>query len=210
MSILTRIGRKLKREGIYMGRDIGHALGFDESFFRKARGSRILIYHGICQSDHTRFNPIFLTADIFERHLQLYNEYFNVVSLDDYYNERFSEDKFNICITFDDGYANNHQYVLYLLEKYGVPATFFVTAVRDAGYDILWNDFLGIISKYGSKKLIYKDEPFYKDKFSKYVSNVNGERLVDRLRSGDFGVKAEMMKIMYPLVPFKESKPADE
>jgi len=209
MTLPQRIQAKIYRETKYLGRDISHLLGLDESFLRNARGSRILVYHGICQTDHTRFNPIFLKLKTFERHLQFYQKYFNVVSLDDYYQGNFSRDKFNVCITFDDGYANNHKYVLSLLEKYRMPATFFITAIRDAGYDILWNDFLSIVSKYGRTTLNYKNEQFYKDRFNKYVAKANGVSLVEKLRSGGFGVKEEMMKLLYTLVPFKE-RPEDE
>jgi peptidoglycan/xylan/chitin deacetylase (PgdA/CDA1 family) len=209
MNLLQRIRLKLYREARYLGRDIGHLLGFDERFYRNARGSRIMIYHGICLEDHTRFNPIFLKLKTFERHLQFYKRYFNVVSLDDFYEGRFDKDKFKICITFDDGYANNYNYVLPLLRKYQLPATFFVTAIREAGYDILWNDFLGIVSKYGSAEILYKGEKFYKGRYNKYISEQSGESIVEMLRSGGFGVKAKMMEELYPLVPYMESKPND-
>ena len=209
MTLPQRIRSKLFRETKYLGRDIGHLLGLDEQFYRDARGSRIMIYHGICLKDHTRFNPIFLKLKTFERHLRFYKKYFNVITLDDFYKGRFSKDKFNICITFDDGYANNHKYVLSLLNKYQLPATFFVTAIREAGYDILWNDFLGIISKYGPDKLIYKNERFYKGPFNKYISEQSGERIVETLRSGGFDIKAEMMKELYPLVPYMENNHID-
>jgi peptidoglycan/xylan/chitin deacetylase (PgdA/CDA1 family) len=206
MGISQKICSKIYRETKYFGRDVSYALGVNERFFKNARGSRIVIYHGICKHDHTRFNPIFLTRDIFESHLKLYNKYFNVVSLDDFYQQRFSNDKFNVCITFDDGFANNFKYVLPLLEAYKIPATFFITAIRDAGYDILWNDFLGIVSKYGPKTILYKNEHFYKGVYDKYISTSNGNSLVEILRSSSFTEKEEMMQQLYHLAPFRQNQ----
>src|SRR5262249_53668888 len=120
-------------------------------------------------------------------------------------NKRFSNDRFNICITFDDGYANNYNYVLPLLQQYEMPAAFFITAIRQAGYDILWNDFLAIASRYGPEKLTYRDERFIK-RHGRYISIDNGTSLAETLRSGNFNIKAEMMKSLYPVVPFKENK----
>jgi len=205
MAIFKKIHSKIYRETKYWGRDISYALGLNRPFFENARGSRIVIYHGICKRDHTRFNPIFLTEKTFEAHLKLYKKYFSVISLDDYYQQRFSNNKFNICLTFDDGFANNYKYALPLLETYKIPATFFVTAIRDAGYDVLWNDFLGIVSKYGPKIINYKSEYYYKGLYNKYISTENGISLVERLRSAGFDEKAEMMKILYRLVPFKDN-----
>jgi len=205
MEILNKIGSKLGREGKYLLSDVKHWFGLYNNFYSEARGSRILIYHGICQQDQTRFNPIFLTQKTFEQHLKLYKKHFNVVSLDDYYQQKFSDQKFNICLTFDDGFANNYKYVLPLLEQYQIPATFFVTAIRDAGCDILWNDFLGIISKYGPDQISFKDESYRKGIHNKYISTKTGISLVERLRSGGFTEKAEMMEVLYPLTPFKNN-----
>jgi len=97
-------------------------------------------------------------------------------------------------------------FVLPLLEQYKFPATFFITAIRAAGYDILWNDFLGIVSKYGPEKIVYKNEPYYKGRFNKYISTESGLSLVEKLRSGGFGEKAEMMEVLHPMIPFKANK----
>lgn len=43
------------------------------------------------------------------------------------------------CITFDDGYADNHQVALPILERHGLSATFFIaTGFLDGGR--MWND----------------------------------------------------------------------
>jgi hypothetical protein len=72
--------------------------------------------------------------------------------------------------------------------------TFFITAIREAGYDVLWNDFLGIVSKYGPKRIKYKDEPFFKDRCGRYFSPKNKESLAEKIRSGGYDLKLEMMQ----------------
>lgn len=192
---------KLNRKFNYARRDALAMIGLDKHFFRQARGARILIYHGICLKDHTRFNPIFLTKDMFEAHLKFYKQYFNLVSLDEFYAGQFSNDRFNVCITFDDGYANNYKYVLPLIEKYKVPVSFFITAIRKAGYDILWNDFLGIVSKYGPVCLTYDNMEFHKDRFGRYATTDTGTTLVDHLKRNGFEQKKEMMHQLHDLFP---------
>jgi peptidoglycan/xylan/chitin deacetylase (PgdA/CDA1 family) len=206
MNLFQKTRSKLNRKGRNLLRDIKHKLGFYKNFYRSARGSRIMIYHGICPRDHTRFNPIFLKLKTFEQHLKFYKKHLNVISLDDYYLQKFSNNRFNICLTFDDGFANNYKYVLPLLEKYQLPATFFITAISATGHDILWNDFLGIVSKYGPAEIAYKNKPYHKGLYNKYISTTSGVSLVEKLRYAGFDEKAEMMKILYPLVPFKSNK----
>lgn len=47
--------------------------------------------------------------------------------------------KRSVCVTFDDGYADNEKLALPLLEKYGIPATVFVSSgYLDGGR--MWND----------------------------------------------------------------------
>jgi peptidoglycan/xylan/chitin deacetylase (PgdA/CDA1 family) len=203
MQSFTQAWRSIDREFKHAGRNAWAMLGLDKNFFRNARGARILIYHGLCLKDHTRFNPIFLTKDTFEDHLKFYRQYFNVVSLDQFYAGELSNDRFNVCITFDDGFANNFKYALPLLEKYKMPASFLITAIREAGFDILWNDFLSIVSKYGPRELKYQGKIYFKNRFGRYAEGGNGSTLVDRLKENGFQSKKEMMENLHDYFPFK-------
>jgi peptidoglycan/xylan/chitin deacetylase (PgdA/CDA1 family) len=194
MSIIEKIQTRIRITGNYAGNDLKGMLGMNDSFFRQARGHRILVYHGICLADPTRFNSLFITQKTFEEHLRLFKKYFNVISLDDFYNGRFSNDRFNISITFDDGFANNYKYALPLLEKYQLPASFFVTAIREAGYDILWNDSLALAQKYGPGEWHFEGQRYYRDKLNRYVGERTGKALRDVLQVASFEKKLAMMR----------------
>src|SRR6476620_5309135 len=199
MTIATKIRSKLHRKWKYAWNDLRGMFGLNKQMFHHAQGARIIIYHGICKNDHTRFNSIFLTLKTFEAHLQFYKKYFHIISLDDYYQQRFSKERFNICITFDDGFANNFKYVLPLMNKYDVPVTFFITAIRDAGYDILWNDFFAIAQKYGPLKFQLDNKEFYKDRHDLYSSKASGKILKYLLQANGFDKKAAMIKTLEPM-----------
>ncbi|HEY4287543.1 MAG TPA: polysaccharide deacetylase family protein [Puia sp.] len=195
---------------MYLGNDLGNLWGSNLRFFKEARGVRILVYHGICEKDPLRYNNSFVTRKVFERHLRYYKKYFNVLTLDDYYNNRFSKDRFNVCITFDDGYANNYKYAFPLLKKYNLPAAFFITGILDAGRDILWNDFLAIVSKHGPRRLDLDGARYRKNKYAHYVSETDGRRLSEILREGGFENKAAMMTSLAGLFTFRDTTDEDD
>ena len=209
MNMLSAISKKIRRKIVYARNDIGNLWGGNLRSFREARGARIVVYHGICEKDPLRYNNSFITRKRFEEHLAFYRKHFHVVSLADYFEQRFDPDRFNVCITFDDGYANNYKYVFPLLMQYETPAAFFITGIRDAGRDILWNDFLGIVSKHGPDVLTYKGAGYRKNPYAQYVSEQGGQRFSNLLREGGFGNKAEMMELLSGLCDFR-NMPAEE
>lgn len=200
-----RIYHKISRELKYAGHNLQQLSGLNSHFYRNACGSRIMIYHGISPKNYSRFNPIFLSLKTLEEHIKFYKKHFNVVSLADLYRHRVSSKQFNICLTFDDGFANNYHYVLPLLKQYNVPATFFVTAIRHAGYDVLWNDFLTIVSKYGPVTLQYKKQVYYKNSYNRYISTESAISLAQHLRSENFDERMVLLQQLYPHAPFREN-----
>jgi peptidoglycan/xylan/chitin deacetylase (PgdA/CDA1 family) len=209
MSTLQKIYTRLLRAGLHLQRDLAGRIGLYHNFFKSAKGQRIIIYHGVCEKDPLRFNSLFITRETFEKHLQFYKKYFNVISVDDFYHKRFDPNRFNICLTFDDGFANNYNYVLPLLNQYQVPATFFVTAIRNEGSDILWNDFLTISSVTGPREITFRDELFIKQKNNTYFSARTGRTLADSLRDQTFPAKQAFMDLVEPLAASWTTVPED-
>ncbi|OOQ57270.1 polysaccharide deacetylase family protein [Mucilaginibacter pedocola] len=205
MDVLQKIAGRTSQKMRRLRGGLSHFTGADKRFYARARGSRILCYHGVCQSHPTKFNSLFITKETFEQHLQYYMRYFNMVSLDDYYKQNFSNNKFNICLTFDDGFANNYHYVLPLLERYEVPATFFVTGIGAAGYDILWNDMLSIAGLYGPESFTFEGGTYRKNKHRQYC-NTAGQSLNNLLRQTGFGQKAELLRMLDKTLPFRRLK----
>ena len=100
----------------------------------------ILIFHRI----HPEKDPLFpdeITREEFDKKIEIISRAYNVLPLD-YAVEKMQSGKLPrraVCITFDDGYADNHDVALPILKKWNVPATFFIaTGFVDGG--IMWND----------------------------------------------------------------------
>lgn len=100
----------------------------------------ILIYHRVLARPDPLF-PAEIDAPRFEQHLAFLKANFNIIAL----HEAIDGLRNNTlppraaCITFDDGYADNAEIALPLLQKHGVQATVFVaTGFLDGGR--MWND----------------------------------------------------------------------
>lgn len=204
-SLYKRIIKRGRRGVTNIFYDVQHLLNIN-NVLHSTIGKRILVYHGVCEKDHLRYNYSFITKKNFEKQLQLYLTHFNIVSLDDYYNNNLKSDKFNVCLTFDDGLANNFYHVLPILDRYQVPATFFITGIRDAGYNVLWNNFLDAVSKFGPSRLVLNADTYHK-RSGKYVSEKTGQTLNTILRNGDFAEKENMI---CELKPFFEKAKGDQ
>jgi len=100
----------------------------------------ILIYHRVL----ARPDPLFpgeVDRALFERQLRLLKRFYTVLPLP-VAMQRLQDGSLPpraACITFDDGYADNAEHALPLLQQHGLHATFFIaTGYLNGGH--MWND----------------------------------------------------------------------
>ena len=139
--------------------------------FSKSKLNKIIMYHGVDLVGDTTFNTRQTSVKCFELQIQFLKKHCNVISLEDFFEKKFDDTKSNIAITFDDGYLNNYKYAKPILEKHQAYATFFITGLNQTEDDILWADFLNIVSKQTNESFqikgmtfILKDGIYYNEK----------------------------------------------
>jgi len=101
----------------------------------------VLMYHRIAEPESDVWE-IAVSPERFEQHLQVLQKMGNVVlleSLADSANAKHLH-KNSIAITFDDGYIDNFKTAKPMLEKYGIPATFFIASGNVESENEFWWD----------------------------------------------------------------------
>lgn len=102
----------------------------------------VLCYHRV-------YNPssdpqlLSVSPEHFEGHLQIISKYFKPQSssslIADIRNKTVKSR--SVVLTFDDGYFDNYEFALPLLEKYNIPATFFIaSAYIDNSKEFYWDE----------------------------------------------------------------------
>jgi peptidoglycan/xylan/chitin deacetylase (PgdA/CDA1 family) len=86
----------------------------------------ILCYHSV----HPSLSYRSATPGLFEQHLSWLRENCDVVPFSEVLAARDDGARSRpvVSLTFDDGYADNHEFALPLLVRFGIKATFFITA----------------------------------------------------------------------------------
>jgi peptidoglycan/xylan/chitin deacetylase (PgdA/CDA1 family) len=100
----------------------------------------ILIFHRVVRAPDPLL-PDELQAGRFDAICTWLSRWFNVLPLD-LALERLREGALpprSLCITFDDGYADSHDVAVPILQRHGLPATFFITTGVIGG-GMMWND----------------------------------------------------------------------
>ena len=97
----------------------------------------VLMYHRVNDIVDSPAAHLTVSVSDFEKQLQYFTTKYQILGLrDDWRNLK----KTGIVLTFDDGYADNYTKALPLLEKYNIPATFFITTENIDTKEEFWWD----------------------------------------------------------------------
>lgn len=106
-------------------------LGIGHRWMKDEGGVAVLTYHSISdQGDWLPWRSSVVSPESFERHLRMLKARFNVIRTADLLESRKTGAPLPprpVAIHFDDGYLDNWVAALPLLERYGLPATLFVS-----------------------------------------------------------------------------------
>lgn len=171
--------------------------------FVKSKNNKILMYHGVDAIGSTKFNSRHTAVANFEKQIRFLKKNCNIISLEDYFLRKFDETKPNIAITFDDGYLNNYIFAKPILEQYKAKATFFITGLNEIEDDILWADFLDIVSKFITSDFKFRGEIFRMVNGSIY--NENYISLYEIIKNNSYEYKRELYKVLKDYSNFKEN-----
>ena len=145
---------------------------------KQVKGNYMLMYHGVTADGNVQFNRRHASVACFKKQLVFLKKYCAVISVDDFFNEKFVIGKPNFALTFDDGYLNNFVHARPLLEEYKCPATFFITGLNEVNDSILWADYVNIASALTSDD-IEVDGEFFKKMGATYVSQTSGKSVYE-------------------------------
>lgn len=102
----------------------------------------ILLYHRIAETQSDPWS-LCVTPDHFAEHLEILQQFAHPLSLQELV-EACQQGNIPDCavvVTFDDGYADNFYNTVPLLERYGIPATLFLTTgLLDQGREFWWDE----------------------------------------------------------------------
>jgi peptidoglycan/xylan/chitin deacetylase (PgdA/CDA1 family) len=155
----------------------------------------ILVYHGLVPHQHTKYNMRFITVGAFVEQLKLFKKKVNMVSVEDVFEQRTDKQALNLAITFDDGFRNNHSFAAPELDKFQVPASFYISAIQKKGFAYLWADYLDVITPFAKKRIEIDGRQFtrYKNEFRS-----GGKTLKSWCKDSGLQFKLQMIEALQP------------
>lgn len=113
---------------------------------RAGAGFTCLTYHRVLPKERCGeyAEPLAIPADVFERQAEWLRDHGTVVTVSEALSRcrdgRLERERPLICVTFDDGYADNAEIAAPILERNGLVGTFFVVTGFVGDGTVLWYD----------------------------------------------------------------------
>jgi len=184
--MINRVINKVKRSIIHSKYVVGLA---QQSINPGKIGNHIIMYHGVDLVENKKFNQRFIGVHNLKKQLIYLKKNANLISMTDFFEEKFDNTKNNVAITFDDGFLNNYTYAVPLLEELKIPATIYVTALNLTNHKMLWPDFVDLYTPRIDEDVLVDNELFTK-KNGRFVSFATNKSLSQNIKErGDFHYK---------------------
>lgn len=124
----------------------------------------VLSYHrAACDRAATEYDEgvIDVSAEMFEQHLTSLEHWCNPISLDQVraFVAGAKLPRNPVLITFDDGYRDNHDVILPILQRHRMPAAFFVATSYVEQRRLFWWDRINLLVKTSRKEVLELDYP---------------------------------------------------
>jgi len=127
----------------------------------------ILTYHRILPDEKINEDldvGLAVPASNFEKQIKLLKANYDIVSIDELINnlKLKKKEKFLLSITFDDGYKDNLNFALPVLEHYKIPATIYITTrFLDTEVWMWWYELREIINQKKQLRFNYNEQDFF-------------------------------------------------
>jgi peptidoglycan/xylan/chitin deacetylase (PgdA/CDA1 family) len=168
-------------------------LGLGKILLKNRPGACLVVFHGVDIKGAVDLNSRFVSREYLERFIKYIASNFNVISVADFYAEKFEKDTFNLALTFDDGYLNNFKYVIPLLEAYHLPASFYITTIHTQK-NFLWPDFLDLVTNATKRKTIeFEGKTYQKKRKSEFEHK--GQTLKSRCKELPYSQISELYRL---------------
>ena len=103
-----------------------------------------LMYHGVYENNGDYFRASHTPVNLFKKQIQYLRKHFDIISVEEafeYYKKGTPLKRQSVTITFDDGFKNNLETALPILEHYRAPATFYLSGIclKEMKIRTLWS-----------------------------------------------------------------------
>lgn len=205
MSLIERAKNKVTRTLV----DSLFLLGQEAMLYKKKLGASILMYHGVDKSESKKFNLRHVGVENFKKQILWLKTHCHILSIEDYFDGKFNPNKFNVAITFDDGYENNYKYAFPILEEAQIPATFYVTGLNNTEHKIIWGDANNFLQKLYPKDRLSIDGVEFTKQGDDFINTEKNKSLSDCCRNSSYSFKEKLNSVLFSAIDLNDPQLLD-